>query len=77
MKKILCKTLTFIFLLTILLTKLIVKVLPFFLALAAGAMIYVVIEELIPECQNKKDKIGTLGIAIGFTLMMILDVTLS
>ena len=44
---------------------------------AAGAMIYVVTEELIPESQNgKHSNIGTIGVAIGFTLMMVLDVAL-
>jgi len=47
------------------------------LAFAAGAMMYVVIEELIPEAQNgKHSNIGTIGAALGFVLMMILDVTL-
>lgn len=64
-------------LITILLTNLVVQILPYLLSFAAGAMIYVVVEELIPECQtDKKSKIGTIGIAIGFLIMMILDVTL-
>lgn len=64
-------------LITILLTQLIIKVLPFLLSFAAGAMIYVVVEELIPECQSDKStKIGTLGISLGFILMMVLDVAL-
>lgn len=62
---------------TILITALIVPVLPYILAFAAGAMIYVVIEELIPEAQSgEHSNIGTIGAAIGFTLMMILDVAL-
>ena len=51
--------------------------LPFILAFAAGAMIYVVVEELIPETQmGSHTNIGTIGVALGFTLMMILDVAL-
>lgn len=62
---------------TILLTSLVVPVLPYLLSFAAGAMIYVVVEELIPESQmGKHTNIGTIGVAIGFTLMMILDVAL-
>ncbi len=64
-------------LITILLSSFIVPVLPYFLAFAAGAMIYVVVEELIPEAQmGEHSNIGTIGVAIGFTLMMILDVAL-
>jgi len=60
---------------TILLTSLVVPVLPYMLAFAAGAMIYVVVEELIPEAQSgEHSNIGTIGVAIGFSLMMILDV---
>lgn len=62
---------------TVLLTSLIVPVLPYILAFAAGAMIYVVVEELIPEAQSgEHSDIGTIGTAIGFTVMMILDVAL-
>ena len=62
---------------TILLTKSIVPILPYVLAFAAGAMIYVVVEELIPESQDgKHSNIGTIGVAIGFVVMMILDVAL-
>ena len=54
-----------------------VPLLPYLLSFAAGAMIYVVTEELIPESQNgKHSNIGTIGVAIGFTLMMVLDVAL-
>ena len=64
-------------LLTIALTNLVVPVLPYFLSFAAGAMIYVVVEELIPESQaGKHSNIGTVGVAIGFVIMMILDVAL-
>ena len=64
-------------LITVLLTALIQPVLPFILAFAAGAMIYVVIEELIPESQaGAHSNIGTIGAALGFALMMVLDVAL-
>jgi Predicted divalent heavy-metal cations transporter len=64
-------------LLTIALTAFVTPVLPYILAFAAGAMIYVVVEELIPESQSDEhSNIGTIGVAIGFTLMMILDVAL-
>ena len=64
-------------LITILLTKAIVPILPYLLSFAAGAMIYVVVEELIPESQaGEHSNIGTIGVAIGFVIMMILDVTL-
>ena len=63
--------------LTIALTNLVVPVLPYFLSFAAGAMIYVVVEELIPESQaGEHSNIGTVGVAIGFVIMMILDVAL-
>lgn len=62
---------------TILLTNAVVPILPYLLSFAAGAMIYVVVEELIPESQaGKHSNIGTIGVAIGFTIMMILDVAL-
>ena len=62
---------------TILLTSLITPLLPYFLSFAAGAMIYVVVEELIPESQaGSHSNIGTIGVSIGFILMMILDVAL-
>ena len=62
---------------TILLTNLVVPILPYLLAFAAGAMIYVVVEELIPESQSgEHSNIGTIGVAIGFVIMMILDVAL-
>lgn len=51
--------------------------LPYVLAFAAGAMMYVVTEELIPETQEgRHTNIGTIGLAIGFVLMMVLDVAL-
>ena len=64
-------------LLTIALTNVVVPILPYFLSFAAGAMIYVVVEELIPEAQEgEHSNIGTIGVAIGFVIMMILDVAL-
>lgn len=64
--------------LTILLASVIVPVLPYLLAFAAGAMLYVVVEELIPETQEgSHSNLGTIGFAAGFVLMMILDVLLS
>ena len=64
-------------LITILLSSLITPVLPYLLAFAAGAMLYVVVEELIPEAsQGDHSNLGTLGFAAGFALMMILDVAL-
>ena len=56
----------------------IISIMPWFLAFAAGAMIYVVVEELIPEAsRGEHSDIGTLGFAAGFIIMMILDVALS
>lgn len=63
--------------LTIMLAWLVVPVLPYLLAFAAGAMIYVVVEELIPETQEgQHSNLGTIGFAVGFLLMMTLDVLL-
>lgn len=62
---------------TILLAEQIVSALPVLLAFAAGAMIYVVVEELIPEARaGEHGNIGTVGVAFGFVIMMILDVAL-
>lgn len=62
---------------TILLTNAVETILPYLLSFAAGAMIYVVVEELIPESQSgEHSNIGTVGVAIGFVIMMILDVAL-
>lgn len=62
---------------TILLAAHVVPILPYLLAFAAGAMVYVVVEELIPESQSgEHTNIGTVGVAVGFVLMMVLDVTL-
>ena len=64
-------------LLTIPLASLITPVLPYILTFAAGAMIYVVIEELLPEThEGDHSNIGAIGFAIGFALMMVLDVAL-
>lgn len=64
-------------LVTILLIDWLQPVLPFLLAFAAGAMIYVVVEELIPESQEgSHSNIATIGVAFGFALMMMLDVAL-
>lgn len=63
--------------LTILLAELMVPVLPYMLSFAAGAMLYVVVEELIPEMsEGEHSNIGTLFFAVGFSLMMMLDVAL-
>lgn len=63
--------------LTILLANLVVPVLPYLLSFSAGAMLYVVVEELIPEMsEGEHSNIGTVFFAIGFTLMMVLDVAL-
>ena len=62
---------------TILLSSFVLPVLPYLLAFAAGAMMYVVVEELIPETQEgKHSNWGTIGFTIGFILMMVLDVVL-
>lgn len=62
---------------TMLLTSVTAPLLPYLLSFAAGAMIYVVIEELIPEAQSgEHSNIGTIGAAAGFALMMVLDVAL-
>lgn len=64
-------------LVTIFLTALVTQILPYILAFAAGAMIYVVVEELIPEAQSgEHTNVGTVGAAFGFALMMLLDVAL-
>ena len=65
-------------LLAILLTAFVSVILPYTLAFAAGVMIYVVVEELIPEAnQGKHSNLATIGLAVGFVLMMILDIALS
>ena len=63
--------------LTVLMAGFVTPALPYLLSFAAGAMIYVVVEELIPEAsQGEHSNIGTIGFAAGFVLMMILDVAL-
>ncbi|MCI6375667.1 MAG: ZIP family metal transporter [Clostridiales bacterium] len=58
-------------------SKLVVPVLPYLLSFAAGAMIYVVVEELIPESsQGSHSNLGTIFFSLGFTLMLVLDVAL-
>lgn len=64
-------------LMTILGTRWIVPALPYLLSFAAGAMLYVVVEELIPEMsEGEHSNIGTIFFAVGFSIMMILDVAL-
>jgi ZIP family zinc transporter len=62
---------------TILLTSLVLPILPYLLSFAAGAMVYVVVEELIPDLhEGKHSNLGVISFAIGFVLMMILDIAL-
>ncbi len=64
-------------LLAILLTYFVSAILPFTLSFAAGAMIYVVVEELIPEAnEGKHSNLATIGLAVGFVIMMVLDIAL-
>lgn len=63
--------------LTILAAQFVLPALPYLLSFAAGAMLYVVVEELIPEMsQGRHSNIGTIFFAVGFSLMMVLDVAL-
>lgn len=62
---------------TIALINIVVPILPYLLSFAAGAMIYVVFEELVPEMHSgKKSQLGIIGVIIGFSIMMILDIAL-
>ena len=64
-------------LLTIALSRYLIPVMPYLLSFAAGAMIYVVVEELIPEAAREEpSSVTTMGFAVGFALMMALDVAL-
>jgi ZIP family zinc transporter len=64
-------------LITIFFASFVIPVMPYMLAFAAGAMMYVVVEELIPEMsEGKHTNVGTIAFALGFVLMMILDVAL-
>ena len=63
--------------LTVLIAGFVVPAMPYFLSLAAGAMLYVVVEELIPEMsQGKHSNIGVISFAAGFSIMMAMDVAL-
>ena len=62
---------------TLMLAAYVTPILPYLLAFSAGAMIYVVVEELIPEAsEGSHSNLGTIGFALGFALMMVLDVVL-
>ena len=62
----------------LLLASLLTPILPYMLAFAAGAMLYVVVEELIPEASNgRHSNLSTIGFAVGFVLMMVLDVVMA
>jgi len=64
-------------LLMILLAAVMLPILPYMLSFAAGAMLYVVVEELIPEAsEGEHTNLSTIGFAVGFVLMMVLDVVM-
>jgi len=61
----------------VLLASAVIPAMPYLLSFAAGAMLYVVVEELVPEAsQGRHSNISTIGFALGFALMMVLDVLL-
>ena len=63
--------------LTVLVASLVVPAMPYLLSFAAGAMLYVVVEELIPEMSaGEHSNVGVIAFAVGFSLMMALDVAL-
>ncbi len=63
---------------TILLTSILTPILPYLLSLAAGAMIYVIVQDLVPRMnENNKSNLPIISFTIGFLLMMVLDVLLS
>lgn len=63
--------------LTLLAAQFIIPALPYLLSFAAGAMLYVVVEEMIPEMsQGQHSNVGTIFFAVGFSIMMVLDVAL-
>ena len=63
--------------LTVLAAGIVVPALPYLLSFAAGAMLYVVVEELIPEMSmGQHSNVGTVFFAVGFSVMMVLDVAL-
>ena len=71
------KPLTFLPERSILAAGIVVPALPYLLSFAAGAMLYVVVEELIPEVsQGQHSNVGTIFFAVGFSVMMVLDVAL-
>ena len=71
------KPLTFLSERRILAADIVVPALPYLLSFAAGAMLYVVVEELIPEMsQGQHSNVGTMFFAVGFSVMMVLDVAL-
>ena len=71
------KPLTFLPERSILAAGIVVPALPYLLSFAAGAMLYVVVEELIPEMsQGQHSNVGTVFFAVGFSVMMVLDVAL-
>lgn len=62
---------------TVMLVNFVVPVLPYLLTFAAGAMIFVVVEELVPEIhEGEKSTLGMIGVTAGFIVMMVLDVVL-